>query len=159
MKKKIGFGLLCLILTVIFVISVASAKPHQSLAISDYRVEMPEDFAPPEHFSRLEMDSIRFAVANDYSDVMINFYKDPEFEYFDEKGEKWLPYMEMVKWEKQSDGSIKLNVIAIAFINDSCEIEMYYDKDALEKPATGKLEKYDISEKIILKKVPRENNK
>lgn len=158
MKKKIGFVLLCLILTTIFVISVAHAKLHQSLAISDYYVEIPDDAILPEHISRLEMHSMIFAIANDGSDVVTNYYKDPLFEYVDESGEKWLPYMEAVKWEKQSNGSMKLHIIAIALINDNCEVEVYYDKNSLEKPATGKLEKYAIP-KIILKKVPREKTK
>jgi len=63
--------------------------------------------------------------------------------------------MEAVKWEKQADGSMKLHVVAIAFVNDNGGVEMYYDRDALEKPATGKLERYAIPKKIILKKVPR----
>ncbi len=155
MKKKIGFGLLCLVLAAIFAISVASAKPHQSLAIADYRVEMPDDAVLPEYLSRLEMNSVSFAITNDFSDLVTNYYKDPLFKYVDENGEEWLPYMEAVKWEKQPNGSMKLHVVAIAFINDNREIEMYYDKDALEKPATGKLERYAIPKKIILKKVPR----
>ena len=112
---------------------LAEAQSHKSIALPECEAEIAEgEISPPYDpaFGYYE-----YARAADGSRMVLMYYYDPQFQYFNENWEEVAPYLEVIKWEREVP-----HLIGIYLVNEVLRFELWADiNNNTALPATDKL--------------------